>query len=207
MRETPLLPNGPGHRERLIAGLAESIRARGFRATKITDVVAAARTSRRSFYEQFDDREACYLALFDLAHELIVEHVAQAVDPALPWDSQVDQAVGAYIDVTADEPELTVSFIREMPGLGEVGAARQRDGVESFARLLMRLVNTDGMRRAGVEPVSIGTAIMLVGGFRELIAYALEHDGDLAGVRQVASDVIKGVLDPAGARSPARTAR
>lgn len=207
MRETPLLPLGPGHRERLIAGLAASIRARGFRATKITDIVAEARTSRRSFYEQFDDREACYLALFDIAHALIVEHVGDAVDTALPWDAQVDQAVGAYVAVTADEPELTVSFIREMPGLGEVGAARQRDGIESFAQLLMRLVNTEGMQQSGVAPVSIATATMLVGGFRELIAYALEHDGDLDDVRQVACGVIKSVLDPAGGRAPARAAR
>jgi AcrR family transcriptional regulator len=207
MGDAPLLPVGPGHRERLLAGLAESIRVRGFRATKITDVVAAARTSRRSFYEQFEDREACYLALFDLAHELIVEHVAAAVDPALAWDVQVDQAVGAYFDVTADEPELTVSFIRELPGLGEVGAARQRDGIVSFAQLLVRLVDTDSMRRAGVAPVSMETAILFVGGLRELIAYTLEDERELAAARRVACDLIKGVLDPAGARSSAPAAR
>lgn len=207
MRELPLLPTGPGHRERLLAGLAASIRARGFRATKITDIVAEARTSRRSFYEQFEDREGCYLALFDVAQQLSIEHVAASVDPSLPWEAQVEQALDAYLDVIAAEPQLTVSFIRELPGLGEVGAARQRDALDGFARLLMALAGSESMQQSGVAPVSIETAILLVGGLRELIAYALEHGGDLGEVRRVGREVIKGVLDPAGGRVAARPAR
>lgn len=194
MSAPPDLPDGPGHRERLIAGLAASIRERGYRATTITDVVRHARTSRRSFYEQFEDRDACFLALFEALHGLLIEHVAGSVDPTAPWDAQVDQALGAYLDAIAAEPALTVSFVRELPGLGEVGSARQRAVLEEFARLLMRLVDTDAMRRSGVAPVSLEIAVMLVGGLRELLVYVVESGGDPAGLLDVTSEVIKSVL-------------
>jgi AcrR family transcriptional regulator len=190
----PRLPDGPGHRERLVAGLAASIRERGYRATTITDVVRHARTSRRSFYEQFEDRDACFLALFDALHALLIEHVAAAVDPSAVWERQVDQALGAYLDAIAAEPQLTVSFVRELPALGAVGSARQRAVLESFAALLMRLVDTEAMRRSGVAPVSLETALMLVGGLRELLAYVVESGGDPARLRPVAGNVFKSVL-------------
>lgn len=191
---TPQLPDGPGHRERLIAGLAASIREKGYRDTTITDVVRHARTSRRSFYEQFEDREACFLALHDALGELLIAHVAAAVDPTAPWERQVEVALGAYLDATAAEPELTVSFIREIPGLGDVGSATQRAALESFTALVMRLVDTDAMRSSGVEPVSQETALMLVAGLRELVAYTFDRGGDPAALHGVASELFKNAL-------------
>ncbi len=190
----PKLPDGPGHRERLIAGLAASITERGYRATTITDVVRHARTSRRSFYEQFEDRDACFLALFDALGDVLIAHVTRAVDPAAPWQQQVETALAAYLDAISAEPQLTVSFIREIPGLGEVGSARQRAALEAFAKLVMRLVDTDEMRRSGVAPVSHDTALMLVGGLRELVAYVVESGGTPAAVKGTAAEVFKNVL-------------
>jgi len=201
MVELPQLPLGTSHRDRLIAGLAQSIRERGYRATKITDVVALARTSRRSFYEQFDDRDDCFLALFDTLGEVLADAVARAVDPSAPWERQVDQALGAYLDAIAAEPELTISFHREMPALGERGAARQRAGIESFAELLMRLAGSESMQREGVEPVSRAKAVMLVGGMRELVAHAVEAGESLDEVRVAAAEVIKGTLAPERTRA------
>lgn len=192
----PQLPDGPGHRERLIAGLAASIRERGYRATTITDIVRCARTSRRSFYEQFEDRDACFLALFDALGDVLVAHVAAVVDPNEPWQRQVEHALAAYLDAIAAEPQLTVSFIREIPGLGEVGSARQRAALEAFAALVMRLVDTDEMRRSGVPPVSHDTALMLVAGLRELVAYVVESGGDPAALRGVSAEVFTKVLGP-----------
>ncbi len=57
------------HRDRLIAAMAASIEAKGYRETTVADVVRLARTSRRTFYEHFVDRESCFLALFDATND------------------------------------------------------------------------------------------------------------------------------------------
>ncbi len=127
---------------------------------------------------------------------MLVAHVAAVVDPNEPWQRQVEHALAAYLDAIAAEPQLTVSFIREIPGLGDVGSARQRAALEAFAALVMRLVDTDEMRRSGVPPVSHDTALMLVAGLRELVAYVVESGGDPAALRGVSAEVFTKVLGP-----------
>src|SRR5581483_1723074 len=114
-----------GYRERLIAAMASSIEEKGYRETTVADVVRIARTSRRSFYEHFEDRAACFLALFDATNDALIAQIATAVHAEDPWEDQVDQAVGAWVDAMAGEPALSRSFVRELPALGEDGAARQ----------------------------------------------------------------------------------
>lgn len=192
-----------GHRERLLEGMAAAIREHGYRDSKITDVVAHARTSRRSFYEQFEDREACYLALVDEVEQALVAAVEDSVDPSAPWEQQVDQALGTYLDAVASEPELMISATRELPALGAVGAERQRIAIERFAGLLTRVVNTDDMRRSGLAPISEATAVLLVGGMRELVARTLERGESLDEVRAAASAAFKSVLATGGVASRA----
>src|SRR5438067_4965547 len=70
---SPLVASAPrtpsGHRERLLAAMAVSIEQKGYRDTSVADVVGIARTSRRTYYEHFKDRDACFLALFDSTSE------------------------------------------------------------------------------------------------------------------------------------------
>ena len=108
----------PGHRERLIAAMAASIREKGYRDTTVADVVRIARTSRRNFYEHFDDREACFLALFDATNGVMMEQIAAAVNPEGSLDGQVDAAVDAHIDNVCEQPALYASFVRELRGSG-----------------------------------------------------------------------------------------
>ena len=84
---------------------------------------------------------------------------------------QVDRAVDAYIDNVAATPALYRSFVRELPGLGQVGADRGLATLERFADMLVGFVESG--RRAQPEltlrPLPMDTAIIIVGGLRELL--------------------------------------
>jgi AcrR family transcriptional regulator len=185
-----------GHRARLIAAMAQSIAQRGYRDTTVADVVRLARTSRRNFYEHFIDRDACFLALFDATNASSMADIAAAVDPSLTLDEQVDTAVDAYIVSVLDRPELYQSFVRELPGLGDAGAERSRAALEGFARLLIGLVESG--RRAQpeltVRALDMDTAIIIVGGLRELLAIALAHGRDMRELQASAGQTIKVIL-------------
>ena len=53
-------------RSRLIDAMAQVVAERGYPATTVADVVERAGVSRRTFYEQFADKEACFLAAYDV---------------------------------------------------------------------------------------------------------------------------------------------
>jgi AcrR family transcriptional regulator len=185
-----------GHRERLIAAMADSIAQRGYRDTTVADVVRLARTSRRNFYEHFVDRDACFLALFDATNESLMAEIAEAVDPSATLDEQVDTAVDTYIASVLDRPELYHRFVRELPGLGDAGAERAQAALEGFAQLLIGLV--DSGRRAQPEltarSLDMDTAIIIVGGLRELLVIALQRRRDMRELRASAGQTIKVIL-------------
>jgi len=183
-------------RERLLVGLAASIREKGLQGTQISDIVRHARTSRRTFYECFPDKESCFLELIEESTQAILEHVGAAVDPAAPWTTQVDQAVDAYLDALARDPALIVTISRELPALGTRGAAFLHDSIERFAELLIALVASS--QSAGAAAIRIEEAVMLTGGVAELVGRAGTRGEDLRALAPPIERVIKAALDPGG---------
>ncbi len=183
-------------RDRLITGMAESIEDKGYRETTVADVVRIARTSRRTFYEHFADRDACFLALFEQTAERTIELVAGAVDPAEPWDQQIDRALDAYIESVTQRPALQLSFVRELPGLAGVGAVRQRAMLERFAQMLVDLVESSrrGQPELRARPLPLDVAIIIVGGLRELLVISIEHGRDLRELRDSSRQVVRAIL-------------
>jgi AcrR family transcriptional regulator len=193
---TEPLASGTSHRERLIAGMAEAIEAKGYRETTVADVVRHARTSRRTFYEHFEDREACFLALFDAVNDETMAQIAAAVHPEDPFEAQVDRALDAYIDSVSRHPALYRSFVRELPGLGQAGAERQLAVIERFAQLLIALVESGRREQPelGARSLDLDTAIMIVGGLRELAVIALQRGRDVRELRATAGQTVKSIL-------------
>jgi AcrR family transcriptional regulator len=194
---TPASDGGPaGHRDRLIAALAVSIREKGYRDTTVADIVRLARTSRRNFYEHFDERDGCFLALFDATNQAMLEQIAAAVDADRTLDDQVDCAVDAYIANVSEQPALYASFVRELPALGGEGAKRGQVTLERFAEMLIGLV--DAGRRAQPDftapELDMDTAIIIVGGLRELLVISLHQGRDTRELRASVGSTIKAIL-------------
>jgi len=195
-----LVPTAPAAkidpRTRLLEGLAQSLREKGLQRTQIGDIVRHAHTSRRTFYECFPDKESAFVELIRESSIAILELVEAAVDPQAPWDEQIDRALGTYVATLAGDPALAATVSRELPALGSRGAALQHESIERFAHLVMKMTRNTGMRSAGVKPVTLEEAVMLIGGIAELVARAMHEDTPLAKASSTAKSVIKAVLRP-----------
>jgi AcrR family transcriptional regulator len=191
------------HLERLIAAMAASVKERGYADTTVADVVRIARTSRRTFYEHFEDRAACFLALFDATNDRLIAAIADSVDPSSELELQVDQALGTYLDAVASNPELYRAFVRELPALGDRGAAHQLAVIERFANQLVELVEEGRREQPALPtaPLTVDAAIMIVGGVRELMVIAAQQGRDVrelrAEIAAVVSAIVGGAVVPA----------
>ena len=106
-------------RERLLQAMATCVMERGYRETTVADVVRVARTSRRSFYQEFADKQACFVDLLRTTNDAMIQAISEDVDPAAEWTMQIRQAVEAYVSVTEQNPAIAWSWIRELPALGD----------------------------------------------------------------------------------------
>src|ERR1700758_1236401 len=134
-----ILGDADPFRVRLLDGLATSIGERGYRASTVADIVRHARTSKRTFYDQFASKEQCFLELLEANIENLAERIAAAVDPEADWHRQIRQAVGAYVAHIESRPAITLSWIRELPSLGDVARPVQRRGLQLLSNLLIDL--------------------------------------------------------------------
>ena len=182
------------YRQRLLEGLAESIRERGLQRTQIADIVRHARTSRRTFYECFPDKESCFVEMIRASNVALVSELRAFADPDAPWEDQVDGAIDAYLAALTADPAVTASISRELPTLGSRGAALQHESVELFAELVVALSQGAALERAGIRPMTMDMAIMLVGGIAELISRAAFRGEDFTNVAPAAKAAIKAVL-------------
>jgi len=183
-----------GFRRRLLDGLAASIAERGYRETTVADVVRAARTSKRTFYDHFSTKEECFVELLAANNEDLVAALADGVDPDANWREQVRQAVTAYVRTIEATPAITLSWIRELPALGEGARPMLRQGFERLSAMIVALSDGPGFRAAGVPPLSPEAAVILVGGLRELTAQTVEDGRPVAGMIEPAVAVATALL-------------
>ncbi|GAB18391.1 putative TetR family transcriptional regulator [Gordonia effusa NBRC 100432] len=180
-------PDAGDVRERLLDAMGRCLMERGYRDTTVADVVRTARTSRRSFYQEFDDKQECFVELLNNANTRMIASIATGVDRNAEWRTQVRQAVSAYVAACEEHPETTWSWIRELPALGKSARLVQRASIESFIALMDSLTDTEQMRSAGIEPMSRENALVIWGGIRELAASTLEQGIPLRTIEEPAT--------------------
>lgn len=189
------LAEGEGaHRDRLLAGLASAIREHGYASTTVAEVVARARTSRRTFYEHFADRDAAFLALFEVMTGRMVETITQGAAGTAPFLERIDAVLSAYLATVAAEPELIRSSILELPAIGPAGVAADRGTTERLARLLLVLADEAATHDPAVRPLPLEGWLVVVAGFRELVVHALEHGRPPQELHAVAVDLVRRIV-------------
>ena len=191
----PDLPASDGFRRRLLDGLAASIEERGYRESTVADIVRHARTSKRTFYDQFSGKEQCFAELLAANTEELVVSVRAAVDPEALWAEQVRQAVTAYVQhpgTPRHHAELDPGTARPRRGARPV----LRRGFGLLTAMIVDLTGNPGFRRAGISPTSQAAAVILVGGLRELTAQTVEDGAAVDGIIEPAIAVSLAILGP-----------
>ncbi|MBK7118765.1 MAG: TetR/AcrR family transcriptional regulator [Comamonadaceae bacterium] len=157
------------HRTRLLQGLAQSVATKGYADTTIADIVREAGVSRRTFYEQFDDKPSALIALYESASLRGLRVLRESIDPARDWQTQVDQALSAYLGSLAQNPVLLRTLFVEILGLGATGLAARRRVHDQMADFMLDVIN------AGHAPVRLERPMALAVKVRMSIASLRSH--------------------------------
>ncbi len=182
--------------DRLLDGLATAIGERGYRDTTVADIVRHAKTSKRTFYEQFASKAECLIELLRRNNENLIAGIRSSVDPEADWQDQIRQAATAYVDHIASRPAITLSWIREAPALGAAAVPLHRLAMDHLTNMLVDLSDSPGFRRANVPPISRPQALILLGGLRELTALFVEDGRDVRGILEPAVTAAAALFGP-----------
>jgi len=200
-------------RARLTGGLAEAIAEKGYAAATIADVVRHARVSKRTFYEHFEDKEACFLALYSDSSDEMIELIEQAAgavraaesadepaEAATPWEGRVAAAARAYFERLAAEPALTRAALVEVQAAGPKALKLRREVQRRYADLLVALSARAAAEEDRLRPLSPTLATAVVGGLNELMLEAVEEgrEARLPELAGTAAELIRALLVRSG---------
>jgi AcrR family transcriptional regulator len=164
-----------GYRYRLVAGMAAVVVEKGYAATTIADIVRRARVSKRTFYQNFGDKEECFLASFSSSSRFLRRQVEDAAAGQDPWPDRIRAGVEAYLGALASQPALTRALLLEVPAAGPRAVALRRRELQRFADLLADLSRRAAPEFPGLRPLSPPICTALIGGINELIMLSVEE--------------------------------
>lgn len=174
-------------RRRLVSATAEVVAELGYGATTVAAIIARAGVSRKTFYEQFADKEEAFLAAYAAIDEVIelLANVANGSGAHAGPRSTVRAVIGAYLDALASQPALTRMLVVEAVGAGPRILARRNRAFGQIAAALREQLE----RARGDDPAlpEVDTALMvaLQGAINELclqqiVATGPEHLPEIA---------------------------
>jgi AcrR family transcriptional regulator len=129
-------------RSRLLRAMAEAVAEQGYANTSVATVLRRAHVSRESFYEQFANKEQCFLAAYDASAGIVLRGMGDALDPAEPAGDAVDRlgrALRNYLAMLQSEPAIARTFLVEVYAAGEAALARRVAVQQRFVDVVAEL--------------------------------------------------------------------
>jgi AcrR family transcriptional regulator len=179
-------------RERLIAGLAAAVAEKGYATVTLADVTRHAKVSRRVFYENFEGKEACFLAAFEVVVAHLRELGAEAVEGIDDWPRQAIAATRAVLVFFASEPELARLCLVESRAAGSAVRARFNEAVGEVVPMLRR---GRGERSDREHPLPDSTEDSVIGSLVSLV-YRKVAAGEAHDLPRLLPDCAQFVLAP-----------
>jgi TetR/AcrR family transcriptional regulator len=190
------LPHGPHRlereevlrhqRARIYGGMIEAVALSGYDRTSVKQVISLAGVSRRSFYEQFPNKQECFLATFDLLATRGIRCMAEGYIAAEgELDARLQAGFRALGSKVEEAPKAASLVLVEAQAAGDAGVLRVHRAVTSCERLLAKAFAS--APDAACAPAPIVRAI--AGGLHGALAHAVRTGALDGGAAQAAEQM------------------
>lgn len=162
-------------RARIFEAMARAVSERGYAAVTVSDVVTGARVSRRTFYEQFQDKERCFLETYRTGCEngiIQIEASLRALDEP-DWRTRLSVSLETYLAVLAAEPHFARVLLIDVLGAGGRALEMREQVLRSFVEQYRGLRERARAEEPRLPAVPDEFLRGLVGGIAELVQQCL----------------------------------
>jgi len=174
LRFSSIPPATEDYRGRLIEGMGLAMVEKAYADVTIADVVKHSRVSKRTFYEHFPDKEACFLATYQSLIDELLLRVAEAA-AARGVDEAVSASVTAYFGALQERAHLIRPFFTDVQSVGPAALKMRREAHERFADLIRAAVEAITGETENARAISRLMSVALVGGINELVLLSIEE--------------------------------
>jgi AcrR family transcriptional regulator len=121
---------------RVLTAAAQVLATHGYTGLSPARIVGRARVSRRTFYDLFENREDCFLALFNETVARATRLATTAAAGERSWREQVRAGLGSLLVFVGDEPVLGSLLITDALRAGPNVLARRAQVLETLHTII-----------------------------------------------------------------------
>jgi AcrR family transcriptional regulator len=123
-------------RERVIAAVAKVVAGSGYASLTVERVINAARISRTTFYQLFDNLQDAVQFAHGAIFGRLVASIGEACEREGEWPDKVDAAMGAIVEFAIARPDQAQLLAADLLAADMATAAQARESHSQLATLL-----------------------------------------------------------------------
>lgn len=116
-------------RQRILEGMLEAVGEVGYDPASVRTVLGKTGLYRQAFYDNFPDKDACYLEAFDFGVERLEAVVLSAAGSEESWQGKLRAGLGALLDALDEEPDIGRALIVEVHAAGPEALAKRTEAM------------------------------------------------------------------------------
>jgi len=179
--EPKLKPVTSAKRERILEGMLGAVGSSGYDGASVRTVLARTGLYRQAFYDNFPDKDACYLEAFDFGVARLEALVIAAAASEESWQGKLRAGLGAFLEALDREPDVGRALIVEVHAAGPEPLERRTEMMKRAADFIdsARDFSGEGESPPPIAPEGIVAGIYAIvharlatganEGFRELL--------------------------------------
>lgn len=154
-------------RQRMHGAMVEAVAEHGYEATSVKQVISLAGVSRRSFYEQFSNKEECFVSTLELLGRRAAERAYGAFRSHEGEDVRVrmEAALHTIAQLAADNPKSAHMALVDASAAGGPGLAMLTEILGTFERAIGRSFR----RTPGGHPLPKPVVRGVLGGLHHVV--------------------------------------
>jgi len=164
-------------RSRLLDAMADLTAEKGYAAVTIGDIVSRGGVAKRTFYEYFTDKEACFMAAGEYLAAKVSEAIVIPHDPDMNLYYRAEATIRSLLQTLQNHPSYARTSFVEIWAVGPKAINRRLEVVRQLAQLLASLSVDVSRRQSAASAISEIHALAVISAIEGQIFRVIYFDG------------------------------
>lgn len=143
----------------------------------MSEIVKRAGTSKRTFYEYFADKQACYLSAYDDFMQRLFAAIGESLTPEADPEQRLIEGFHGALDMLIASPFETQAFLVEVGSAGPEAFDRRAQWMTRMANALIATHDETLKSHPNYPRISEFDALVVVAAFLEITYMKVRADG------------------------------
>jgi len=121
---------GSAKRQRILDGVLEAVGCGGYDATSVRTVLDRTGLYRQAFYDNFADKDSCYLEALDAGIARLEALAVAAAAAEETWQGKLRAGLGAVLDALDETPDVGRALVVEVHAAGPEALEKRAEAMK-----------------------------------------------------------------------------